>query len=153
MFTCVLINLWKFIPFPTILVLATLQTIPKELYDAASIDGASALQQFRYITYPHLKRILTVMGILGFIWTFNSFDIPYLLTEGGPGNATETLPLFIYRKAFLEFRLGEAAATTLIMFIILLAYTLLHFKFGVFAIPLTIFSTLLICILHNLGWV
>jgi len=118
MLSLVLINSWKLSPFAIVVVLAALQTIPRELYEAAMIDGASSFTIFKNITMPLISPILTFLGFIGFAWCFNTFDLIWLITEGGPGSATETLPILIYRKAFLEYRLSEAASLAVIMFII-----------------------------------
>ena len=115
----IMVATWKFFPFYVIALLARLQIIPVELYEAARIDGAGVTQAFRYITWPAILPIFLLTIILRIIWTFNKFDIVFLLTGGGPGDATRTLPILIYDKAFLEYNLGNAAAMAIFMFIFL----------------------------------
>ncbi len=121
MLSVIIINTWKLSPFAIVLILAALQTIPKELYESAAIDGASAFNKFRYITMPMVTPILMFVGFVAFVWNFNMFDIVWLTTEGGPGNATEILPILIFRKAFLEYRMSEAAAMAAVLLVFLIA--------------------------------
>jgi multiple sugar transport system permease protein len=128
MLTAIVINTWRFSPFAVILILAALQTIPNELYESAEIDGATPLRSFIHITMPLLTPMLSFVGFIAFVWTFNMFDIIWLTTEGGPANATETLPVLVFRRAFLEYRMGEAAAVTVFMFLFLLAFSLIFLR-------------------------
>jgi multiple sugar transport system permease protein len=125
----VVVAVWKFFPFVVVCLLARLQTIPDELYEAARIDGASAWQQFIWITLPHLKSILVIVIILRFIWMFNNFDVIYLLTRGGPAGATQTLPIMIYIKAFPSLQTGQGAAIGTMMFIFLVVLSIVYLKF------------------------
>lgn len=127
--TVTLVNVWRFTPFVTLVILARLESIPEELYEAARVDGASMLQQFTHITMPLLKPVLAVLGIIGVLWTFGHFDIVWLITKGGPGNSSMTLPVLVWMKAFYVFRLGEAASISTIMIAVLLAFTAFYFKF------------------------
>jgi multiple sugar transport system permease protein len=117
--TVVLVNVWQFFPFVVITLLARLATIPEEQYEAARIDGASAWQQFAYVTLPHLATILAVIGLLRSIWMFQKFDVIYLLTRGGPLRATQHLPILAYNELFVSFRMGQAAAVAVLCFVIL----------------------------------
>ena len=128
MLTLMLINTWKLSPFAIIIILAALQTIPKDLYEAAMIDGATGLTLFRKITMPLISPILVFLGFIGFVWSFNAFDIIWLTTEGGPGTATETLPLLIFRKAFREYRISQAASIATLMLMICLVFIILFLK-------------------------
>jgi multiple sugar transport system permease protein len=92
----ILINSWRWFPFNAVILLAALQRIPQELYEAASVDGASILRKFRHITLPGLSQVLFVMGLVGTLMSFNVFDVIWLLTGGGPSQATTTLPVLIY---------------------------------------------------------
>ena len=92
-----------------------LRAIPAELYEAAAVDGAGTLQRFRHVTLPGIKNILIIVMLLSTIWTFNDFQIVYILTRGGPGGATQVLPVFTYEIAFGAQRLGEAIAVALYM--------------------------------------
>lgn len=125
----VLVNAWKNFPFMVIVFLAQLQTIDRQLYEAASVDGASSWQKFRHITLPSLIPIMLVVGMLRTIWNFNNFEVVYLLTQGGPIGRTETLPLYIYRFVFGEFSLGRGAALAVLVFFILLSMSLIYWRF------------------------
>jgi multiple sugar transport system permease protein len=116
----VLINTWKFIPFGTLLILAALQTIPSELYEASRVDGANIWQAFYYMIFPLIVPMISFVGFLAFVWNFNVFETIWLITKGGPGNTTMTLPVLIYRKAFGEFRMDEASAVATLVGIILI---------------------------------
>ena len=109
------VNIWRGFPFFGISFLAGMKAIPGELYEAAAVDGATALQRFRHVTLPGVKNILIIVVLLSTIWTFNDFQIVYILTKGGPGGATQVLPVFTYEIAFGAQRLGEAIAVALYM--------------------------------------
>jgi multiple sugar transport system permease protein len=111
----IFVNVWRGFPFFGISFLAGLKAIPAELYEAAAVDGASVAQRFRHVTLPSLHNILIIVMLLSTIWTFNDFAIVYILTKGGPGGATQVLPVFTYEMAFGAQRLGEAIAVALYM--------------------------------------
>jgi len=115
MASVIAVNIWRGFPFFGISFLAGMKSIPGELYEAAAADGAGPLQRFRYVTLPGLKNILIIVMLLSTIWTFNDFQIVYILTKGGPGGATQVLPVFTYEMAFGAQRLGEAIAVALYM--------------------------------------
>jgi arabinogalactan oligomer/maltooligosaccharide transport system permease protein len=115
-------NAWLSFPFMMVISLGALQSIPGELYEAARVDGASRWQQFTSITLPSLKPALVPAVILSVIWTFNMFNIPYLVSAGEPSHATEILITQAYKVAFEQYRYGYAAAYSTIIFVILLAY-------------------------------
>jgi multiple sugar transport system permease protein len=117
----VLVNVWKGVPFFTVCFLAGLKAIPAEHYEAATIDGASPAQQFRHVTLPGLRHVITVTVTLSSIWTFNNFDLIWLLTQGGPGDVTAPYVLVAYSKAILQLQYGAGAAATLIMLPIIAA--------------------------------
>ncbi|MDR2369995.1 MAG: sugar ABC transporter permease, partial [Treponema sp.] len=119
--TVVFINVWRSFPFYTITLTAGLSSIPKELYEAAEADGASAWQRFWSVTMPGIRDTSAVIVIFHIIWTFINFDVIYLLTAGGPLNATEVLPTLLYRQAFSNFNMGYASAIGLFIFIVLMA--------------------------------
>lgn len=127
--TLILLNSWKLFPFGVLLILAALQTIPDELYEAAQIDGASSWQRFIHITFPLLGKLIWFMGFLVFVWNFNAFDLIWLTTAGGPGHLMRTLPVWTYRAAFRTFRFGEASAVATIGIVVLIFIGLLYFKF------------------------
>ena len=109
------VNVWRGFPFFGISFLAGMKAIPGELYEAAAVDGASAIQRFRHVTLPGIRNITIIVILLSTIWTFNDFAIIYILTKGGPGGATQVLPVFAYEMAFGAQRLGEAVAVALYM--------------------------------------
>lgn len=111
---------WAGYPFVMLLILARMQGIPQELYEAARIDGANAFQQFRYITLPSLKAVLLVALILEIVSGLNSFDTLVIMTGGGPAKATQIWGLEIYKTAFTAFNLGGASALSVLMFIAVL---------------------------------
>jgi len=106
--------------------LGALQSIPAELYEAARVDGASRWDQFRAITLPSLKPALVPAVILSVVWTFNQFNVIYLVTAGEPGGSTEILITKAYKIAFEKYRYGYAAAYSTVIFAILLAYGVLQ---------------------------
>jgi multiple sugar transport system permease protein len=108
-------EVWRWIPFATLFILAGLQTIPDFLYDAASVDGANAWQKFRRITVPMMWPVLVPVTIFLFIWAMKAFDTIFVLTRGGPSTSTTTLNYLVYRAAFEEFSFGEAAAVAYIL--------------------------------------
>ncbi|HHU33548.1 MAG: carbohydrate ABC transporter permease [Zhaonellaceae bacterium] len=117
---------WKMFPFATVMLLAALQTIPKELYEAAEVDGATGWQSFRHITLPEIMPTLSLTTLLTSIWTFNNFDSIWLLTEGGPSYASETLTTYVYKAAFQAFNLGKASSIAFIMFMLLFGLVLIY---------------------------
>ena len=104
------VNVWKGFPFFMVGILAGLQAIPQDLYDASAVDGASSLQQFAHVTLPALKDIVLVLSCLSTIWTFSEFDIVFMMTGGGPGTATEILPVLTYLTAFRRYDIGKGSA-------------------------------------------
>jgi multiple sugar transport system permease protein len=114
--------IWKVYPYVMILLMAGLEAIPSHLYDAARVDGANAWRQFRHITLPLLAPVTRVIVVLMGIWTFNSFDLTYIMTKGGPLYSSEILAMRIYSTAFSDFRFGMASATSVIAFVITLAF-------------------------------
>ena len=126
--TIVLVSVWIWTPFVVTCVLAGLQSIPAQLYEAARVDGAGVMKQFWHVTLPGLRSVLIVVILLRGIWMFNKFDVIWLLTKGGPLNETETLPTLAYRKAFLEFDLGGGAAVATISFLMLASIILIYLR-------------------------
>jgi len=125
-------NIWKGFPFVAIMLLAGLQTIPKEQYEAAVVDGANSIQSFWYITIPNLSYVIKVSLLLDFIWMFKTFDLIKLMTDGGPDGATEVISTLIVRQMFTYMDFSYATAAGVIMLVILLIvgffYTKLIFK-------------------------
>lgn len=125
-FACLWVDIWCGIPFMALVFLAGLQAIPQELYEAAEVDGAGSLAKFRSVTLPLLSGVLTVATLLSTLWTFNDFNVIYILTTGGPGTSTDILITYIYKYAFQYLRFGPAAAMAVITFIILLIVSLVY---------------------------
>jgi len=126
MLSVILIGAWKYFPFVVIAVLARLQTIPPQLYEAATIDGAGAWGRFWDVTLPQLRDVLVVITLLRTIWDFKEFDLIYLLTGGGPVTSTQTLPLLVYKQAFGLNAMGTASTYAIGMLIVLLAFMVLY---------------------------
>lgn len=124
----ILVGSWKFTAFAVIILLARLQSIPGALYEQARISGASPFQAFRTVTIPQLRSAIMLVVLLRSIWMFNHFSLIWVLTQGGPGNATTNVPVFIYEQAFAYFDLGSAAAGSIILFLILLAGAIVYFR-------------------------
>jgi ABC-type sugar transport system permease subunit len=122
MYVVVAINVWRSFPFYTITLTAGLSSIPRELYEAAEVDGASGWQRFFYVTLPGIKDTSMVIVVFHIIWTFINFDVIYLLTAGGPLNATEVLPTLLYRQAFSNFDMGYASSIGLFIFAVLMIF-------------------------------
>jgi multiple sugar transport system permease protein len=129
-FALIIANIWVGVPFNMLLLATGLTTIPKELYESASIDGSGKIQSFCYITIPLLKPTIKSVLILGFIYTFKVFDIVYVMTGGGPVNATHMLSTYSYKLSFELFRYSEGAAVANILFIILFFVSLLYLKYS-----------------------
>jgi len=127
------LNVWKYTPFVTICVLARLQTIPLELYDAAKVDGAGALRRFFDITLPQLAEVLTVVVIFRTIWTFNKFEEIYLLTKGGPGTSTFNLAIYSFEQSVANLKMGVGAATGVVMMFLLFVGSLIYMRVFRFA--------------------
>lgn len=121
LFSVTLVNAWRGTPFMAIVVLAGLQAIPNELYEAATIDGAGKLQRFRHVTLPLVMPVMLTALVLSIIWTFSDFGIVYGLTKGGPMNATHVLATLSYETGLRAGNIGEGAAISLTMLPALLA--------------------------------
>lgn len=115
MISIIVVNVWRGIPFFAISLLAGLQTIAQELYEAASIDGADALARFRHVTLPLLRPVLLLVALFSFIWTIADFQLVYVLTRGGPANSTHLFGTLAYQVAVFASKLGEGAAISLFM--------------------------------------
>ncbi|WP_199694016.1 carbohydrate ABC transporter permease [Halococcus sp. IIIV-5B] len=122
----VVMHMWRNIPFTAVALMAAMQSIPTSLYEAAELDGAGKLEQFRYITLPNITYVSMIMIVLHTIFTVNDFEIIYLTTGGGPLGSTEVLATYVYKLAFNEYTLGFAASIGLTMLIILLAFTFIY---------------------------
>ncbi len=127
--TLILVNSWQFIPFGTILILAALQTIPPELYDAIKVDGASSWQTFRHLTFPMIGSMVGFVFFFGLVYNLNAFALIWITTKGGPVNATMILPVMIYQKAFMSLNAGQACAIATLMGILLIIIGFVFFKY------------------------
>jgi len=127
--TLVFSNSWQFLPFGTLLILAGLQTIPRDVLEAAWVDGAGVWQRFRYIIFPLLGPVIGFVFFLAFVWNFNTLGLIWLTTQGGPLNTTLTLPVLIYRRAFRGFAMGEAAAMGALASVALMLVGVFYFKY------------------------
>jgi len=122
------INVWFGSPLFMVNILAALKTVPKEQFEAATVDGASGWQRFIYITVPHVKKVVGLLVILRSIWVFNNFELLFLLTGGGPAGLTTTLPIFAYRTGWGLQQLGVASAITVLLLVFLLVLASLAFR-------------------------
>ncbi|MEZ4761939.1 MAG: sugar ABC transporter permease [Calditrichia bacterium] len=121
---CLITNIWLGFPFMMIVALGGLQSIPDALYEAADIDGATPWQKFRNITMPMLKPVMVPAITLGVIWTFNNFNVVWLVSNGGePSETTHILVSWVYRAAFFYYRMGYAASFSIIIFLILFLFS------------------------------
>lgn len=116
----IIIKIWRSFPFMMLSLLAALQSIDRSLYEAAAIDGATKWQSFCNVTVPQIKNISIVLGLLMTVWSVNDFDTPWLLTQGGPANATENLIVLAYRYTFARNDVGMGAATSFVTLFILM---------------------------------
>ena len=119
-------NVWIGIPFNMALLLAGLQGISASLYEAATVDGANAFNRFLRITLPLMRSTSLTVLMLGFIYTLNVFDLIYVMTGGGPVNATQVMPMYAYQVAFQQFDLGSGSAVAVLIFLVLLAASALY---------------------------
>jgi multiple sugar transport system permease protein len=125
---CILVNIWIGIPFNTAILFGGLQDIPEDLYEAGSLDGATGWRAFRHITWPLLRPVVTVVLVLGVVYTLKVLDIILGLTGGGPANATQTLATQSYHLSFVEFDFGQGAALSNILIMVSLAFALLYLR-------------------------
>ncbi len=122
----IFVNIWLGIPFNMVILYSGLQTIPQEFYEAASIDGSSPWQRFRYITIPMLEPVMGIVLMLGFIYTIKVFDIIYVLTQGGPANDTQTFATWSYDLSFGQQLFGQGAAQANMILLISLVVALFY---------------------------
>jgi len=122
------VGTWKMYPIASIMLLAGLQSIPGQFYEAAKIDGANAWQRLRYITLPGLKPVSGLLSLLLVLWSFKSFTYFYLMTGGGPSEATETAVVLVYLQAFKFFDFGVASALGIIILMILVVFTVFYMR-------------------------
>jgi len=125
----ILTDVWEWTPFMTLMTLAALKAVPQDPYEAAVLDGANRGQIFFRITLPMIRPVVVVSIILRSIEAFKVFDKPFILTGGGPGNATEVIDMFTYREAFVNYKFSYAATLCVVLFLILLTAGTLYWKF------------------------
>ena len=122
------VGIWKGLPFTSVVLLAGLQTIPGELREAAEVDGANALQRLWHIILQHLRPVLVITLVLRFAWAFNTFDLAYVLTNGGPGYSTYLLSIYMYLTAFSFRELGYGSALAAVMLLILVVLAVVFIR-------------------------
>jgi multiple sugar transport system permease protein len=124
----ILVNIWLGIPFNLTLLYSGLQDIPDELYEAGALDGATGWRAFWSITWPNLRAVVSVVLMLGVIYTLKVLDIILGLTQGGPANATQTIALQSYQRSFVEFKFGQGAALSNILIVISLVFAVVYLR-------------------------
>lgn len=124
----VIVNIWRSYPFPMLIYWASLKGIDGQLYEAASIDGASKFQAFRYITLPQLRNTTLTLAILRIAWTATYFDLIWMVTGGGPAGSTTHLPVMIYQNSFGTFQTGYASAISVVLGLLLLVFVIYYVK-------------------------
>ncbi|WP_243696221.1 carbohydrate ABC transporter permease [Labedella phragmitis] len=130
MFAVIVAKTWQSFPWMMVMLLAGLQTVPRELHEAAEMDGAGTIRRFFSITVPQLSGIIGLVVLLEFIWNFQHFDIIYVLTGGGPAGTTETFATSVYETAFHGFDLGRAGALGLLWLVLLMALVVVYVRFS-----------------------
>jgi multiple sugar transport system permease protein len=128
MFAIIFADVWKTTPFMALLLLAGLQMIPKSLYEAAAVDGASKVQQFFRITLPQLKSTILVSLLFRTLDAFRVFDLVYVLTGGGPANSTETISIYAYKTMFAQMDFGQGSALSVLVFICVAIISMIFVK-------------------------
>lgn len=121
-------NIWRGVPFFAIMLLAGLQAIPDELYEAARVDGASVIQRFWHITLPFLRPIIVVATATRIIWTFNYADLIFVMTSGGPANATQITSTYTLLQAYSNLDFGYAATLSVVLLVIMLSFTIVYLR-------------------------
>jgi multiple sugar transport system permease protein len=130
MVSLILVSVWQFFPFVLLAVLARLQSIPPELYEAAKVDGAGAFARFVHVTLPQLAGVLFVVVLLRSIWMFTKFDTPWLMIQGGGAETyIRTLPIYTYLRTFGYYEAGRGSAMAVLMFLMLAAAAALYFRY------------------------
>jgi multiple sugar transport system permease protein len=124
----ILVNIWLGIPFNLTLLYSGLQDIPEELYEAGALDGATGWKAFWHITWPNLRAVVSVVLMLGVIYTLKVLDVILGLTQGGPANATQTIATQSYQRSFVEFKFGEGAALSNILIVISLVFAVIYLR-------------------------
>lgn len=124
---CVIVaRIWQFFPFAMVMFLAGLQTIPQEQYEAAEVDGASSFKKFIHITLPNLQSVTGVLLLLGVIWSFNDFNMVFVMTRGGPIYSSMVLPVLVREFSFMQFDLGKGSALSILIFTLLISLSFIY---------------------------
>ncbi|OGS20363.1 MAG: sugar transporter [Elusimicrobia bacterium RIFOXYA2_FULL_40_6] len=126
----IIMSVWSGAGHNMILYLAALQGVPQELYESASIDGATKWEQFRHITFPMLSFVNFFIVIMGIIGGFQAFGVQYIMTEGGPAGSTTTIVYYIYNNAYKWFKMGYASSIAWVLFIMMFVFTLIQWRLG-----------------------
>ncbi len=121
-------RVWQFYPFAMVMFLAGLQAIPQEQYEAAVVDGASPIRKFFHITLPNMSNVTSVLLLLGVIWSFNDFNMIFVMTRGGPINASMVLPVLVREFSFVHFDLGRGSALSIVIFVMLISLSFVYLK-------------------------
>ena len=121
-------NIWRGMPFFAIMLLAGLQAIPEELYEAARVDGATVTQRFRHVTLPLLRPIIVVATATRIIWTFNYADLIFVMTGGGPAHATQITSTYTLLQAYSNLDFGYAATLSIVLLVIMMAFTIVYLR-------------------------
>ncbi|GAA4018019.1 sugar ABC transporter permease [Deinococcus rubellus] len=124
----IIVAIWQGLGYSMVLFLAGLQGIPREAYEAGEIDGAVGWKKHRFITLPLLSPTTFFVAIVSLIGSFQVFDLAFVMTQGGPANATNTIVYYVYQNAFQFYRMGYASAAAMILFVIILAFTLVQYR-------------------------
>jgi len=127
-FTVIMVDIWHQVSFMILLLLSGLISLPKEPFEAATVDGATRIQQFMYITLPLLKPVIAVALLIRTIFAFRTYDLIYVMTRGGPGVSTDVFSYYIYRTTFMGLNLAEASALSYILLIIVMIFTMFLFR-------------------------
>jgi multiple sugar transport system permease protein len=115
MWVVVILNVWRSYPFPMLIYWAALKSIDRQIYEAATVDGANKWKTFIYMTLPQLKNTTIVLAVLRIIWTATYYDLIFMVTGGGPSGSTTHLPILIYQASFGSYQIGYAAAISMIL--------------------------------------
>lgn len=129
LYTVALTTVWQYAGLSMLLYISSLMNIPHELYESSLIDGASLWQRFKSITFPLIAPALTINALITLIGCIRLFDLPYVMTNGGPGNATQTIAILLYKDTFMGRNAGRGAADSTVLVVIILAFSLLQNSF------------------------
>jgi ABC-type sugar transport system permease subunit len=129
LYSGVVANIWKGFPFFFVSLLAGLQAIPRELYEAAQVDGASAFKQFIHVTLPGLRNVILIVCTLSTLWTFGLFELLYIMTGGGPGDASKVLPIRVYETGIMMYDYGKGTAMAVLTIPLIALWVFLLVRF------------------------